>query len=309
MKITKKTPNIILECLDVLEKEKSLSFGSVISYKMMQRGSASLNYLVQCQNGSLFIKKPKHRPSIRICRNLQLAQAAKIKAPQLLSDVHQKVIVLDVKKGHSLSSTQISSTTLKQLWQEYQKFHQIKRQSHFILPSLDFVNLRDDCMTKINQIAASQSFLKRAILRHIAHTLKKLPTKDLTHQLKYLQVIHGDFHNNNILFYKGNLSAILDWEECRLGYACEDWLRFTFCAVERILTYPKRRRKIRLILSFLLAQKTFSSHEWRLGFNSFLLLKMRRFVAHKPTIINLIKTYFFILFWQDCKNNILQKRL
>jgi Ser/Thr protein kinase RdoA (MazF antagonist) len=49
------------------------------------------------------------------------------------------------------------------------------------------------------------------------HWLRYCSRNSLSRHDYHLRLIHGDFHNNNLFFFQGSVSAIIDWERARIA--------------------------------------------------------------------------------------------
>lgn len=102
-------------------------------------------------------------------------------------------------------------------------------------------------------------------------------------------LIHGDLHNHNLLFDKGKLVALTDWEALAVGLPTQDLLRYIFCASSRLPAYFSPSRFERKWLKYMVAHSPYSPHEWRFGLQCFFTRRIAKMLK-TPNLISLLRT-------------------
>lgn len=144
-----------------------------------------------------------------------------------------------------------------------------------------------------NEIRAKKS-LRAKILGHLLH---QISPQALIYDKTKFTYIHGDFHNNQILFEDEHISAVIDWDNLCTGYKTEDYWRLFFYNVQYIynpivLSYCSRK-----LFSHILSLTDASKEEWLLTLQRFLLLKIdgnfhKKFGLRR--FIRLLYCYFLV---------------
>ncbi len=113
-----------------------------------------------------------------------------------------------------------------------------------------------------------------------ARLLRMISSDSLVYDPSRLKVIHGDFHHGNLHFDGDRVSGIMDFEDFRLGYPAEDWVRYLLVGAEHLHWFDfVGCARIRAFFRRLLP--LYPIDEWRLALNAFVVRKMRRRFA-KP---------------------------
>ncbi len=78
-------------------------------------------------------------------------------------------------------------------------------------------------------------------------------------------MIHGDFHNNNLLFDGDELSGVIDFNDMRVGCMGEDLARWVVCEQSRLPFFYWRGWVLRRWVRCLFAQTSVTAEEMRYG--------------------------------------------
>lgn len=274
--------------------EKSVFHHPIKSVRQFARGSASENYIIRIHDQNMLVKYTHSYDRVGIERLARICAAvssntdlpcAKIipSANQLYFNYQNRHgLIMEYCAGQSVPSYQMGTNHFQQILAAYQQFQKTEWQNQAdFLPQYD-MNERVEAHIafvneKLNQIRALP-FLQRHLLRFLYQKqkafLESLKQTPLTLPPEKLTVIHGDFHNNNLLFRQGRLLAFLDFEEVGYGYIAEDLMRFILCLVQRLPIFINPYTIIRKWLICANNQFHLSKEEWIVGLNSYYLQRV-----------------------------------
>ncbi len=277
------------EFIDFLEKE--IFHQKIDEIHQFVRGGASNNFLVVMGGTKRLVKLTNNygldgiERLSRICAALsenQLLIGARIITVngKLYFQYRNKYgIVMEYCDGEPRPSYQMGKKHFQQVISQYTVFQQTKWQNKADL--IPVYPMADQCQTHIafleNALEKSGklSGIKKGIYQKLCQThldfLKRMADTDLDWPDSDITVIHGDFHNNNVLFRKDKLLTFLDYEELGLGHPSEDLMRFILCLVQRLPIFINPYTYIEKWLDLCAAQFHFTTEEWIKALNSYYL--------------------------------------
>lgn len=174
--------------------------------------------------------------------------------------------------GHHVSPSRLSSGQEASLIAGYEAFSAALQSASALFPPRDNIAVRAEAMGLLDCPGGGslKSFLDR-----------ELPASSLRYDPARMRVIHGDFHEGNILFSEEGLDCILDYEDFRPGYPADDWVRYVVCASEHLKWFDAAGRRHLIELFRRLLPKA-SADEWRTAIGGLLVRKVvRRFTSRK----------------------------
>lgn len=278
--------------------EKDVLKETVLSIRQFNKGASSHNYWVQTKTDSFLIKLAwKHKKEgierlskiiHTLSQNKQLAIARILCVNGKLFFKYQKSygFVLEYIHGKSLPSYEMGERHFQQVLHGYSFFTETKWDDpSILLPAYDFEKMCSSCL---NRCALLLKSVKNKTINYLLHQLilqlNEIQSTPLQLKEKNITVIHGDFHNNNLLFNKEKLMSFLDFEDVGLGYATEDLMRFILCLTERLPIFVTRDSYIIEWLELANKRFSFTKEEWIIGLNSFTLQKIKKVLTQiKPT--------------------------
>ncbi|MBQ8251588.1 MAG: phosphotransferase [Alphaproteobacteria bacterium] len=276
----------------------------IISIYQFKRGASSFNYLVTLKDKKLLVKLAwKHKKEgverlVKIIKtlaqnNIPTANVISFQNNSIFSYKNSYGFVLEYIDGKSLPACKVQKKHLYEILNMYKSFQKISFEDEKILiPAYDFKILQEEYLKNCNiMLEKTTPFsLSNFLLKMCQKELQKIGESPLKIEEKQKNIIHGDFHHNNILFKENKLQSFLDFEDVGYGYATEDLLRFALCLTARQhLFYPSKKSLINCI-DILTTEFSYSYEKWMVGLNSFTLQKMKKvFVKPRTPSIDLTK--------------------
>ena len=282
----------------------------IVSIYKFKRGASSFNYLVTLKDKKLLVKLAwKHKKEgverlVKIINTLenQNVPTAKIVPFQnkfIFNYKNSYGFVLEYIEGKSLPACKVKTAHLFEILNTYKFFQKISfDEKALLISAYDFKKIQEEylknCTLMLKQ--ASPFSLSYFLLKICQNELKKIGKTPLTIYENQKDIIHGDFHHNNIIFKQDKLKSILDFEDLGYGYATEDLLRFALCLTARQhLFYPSQKSLIKYI-DILIKEFSYPYEKWMVGLNSFTLQKMKKvFVKPKKRSFDLTKKMIQII--------------
>lgn len=276
--------------------EQNVFHKPVDSVRQFAHGAASYNFLIVVEKQKYIVKlthsynqKGIERLA-RICADLsqneQLSGARLIPVGKsfYFQYLNKYGLIMSYCDGFSLPSYEMGGRHFQQVLSGYAQFQQTKWTD-----TTDFLPLypmKEVCQTQIAiledylQRASKLSKIKRFLMTYFCKKhlmfLTKLQHSVLTLPADKLTVIHGDFHNNNLLFNNEKLLTFLDFEEVGYGYPTEDLMRFILCLVQRLPIFIERYSYIYDWMKCANTRFHFSKDEWIVGLNSYYLQRIEK---------------------------------
>lgn len=285
----------------------------ILSFYQFKRGASSFNYLVTLKDKKLLVKltwKYKEDKLTRLVQVLQiLTQQNSIPLAKIIPFKNQIIFkykkffgfVLEYIDGKSLPAYYVKKNHIYQILNAYKSFQQTTfKNEKLLIPACNFKQQQEtylkNCDSMIQE--SQNSFLTKFLLKICRKELIALSKTPLLIDDAQKDIIHGDFHHNNMLFKNNKLKAILDFEAIGFGYATEDLLRFGLCLIARQqIFYPSKKFFINYI-NIITNEFSYSYEKWLVGLNSFTLHKMKKVFAYpqKPSLELTKKLIHIILF-------------
>lgn len=273
-------------------KEKLL-FQDVLKYRLLPRGSASVNYVITTASEKFLIKLCFNQTPDSIERlvkiyetlskNLSVPTAEPVRIDGKAYFVYEDkyACILKYMVGKSLPYIKMRLSDFDKILTTYSNFLKTNwPEKNIILPAINWTKRYRETARKLKAMLRNDAqtlsgiTIKTMILKHCYLSFLKI--KVSKESVSQTSVIHGDFHNNNILFKRHQLTAFLDFEECRMGCISEDLVRYILCFVSHscFIILPNYY----LIKWIQLVNKRFrlSSEEWLWGLHAFFITRMER---------------------------------
>ncbi len=287
----------------------------IIKYRKLKRGSGSLNFVVKTIDEKFLVKlcvnaKPQNIEQL-FCVYETLAQNSKILTAKPIRIQgkssflyhHQYGFILTYQPGKSLRFFQIKADDFQKILKAYTYFLQTAWKDKSIITSAtDWCQEYSLIQKKLQNtdifFSPSVGKIKSFFGKYFYHQILKNFNKISVSKEGILQntVIHGDFHNNNILFTHHQSVAFIDFEEIRFGCISEDLMRYIFCLIQHspFVIIPC----FQFIKWISLCQQRFhlTAQEWMWGLHAFFLGRINLSLRKKSAKLNFfIKCYWIIL--------------
>lgn len=279
------------EAIDLIAfLEQHLLKQPIISVRQFAHGSASQNYHVTLGNQRELLVKLTHAYDEQgIARLAQICQA--------VSDNHQLPVarlipinkkpyfqyqnrfglIMEYCQGHAVASYNLTEQHFMQIIDAYAVFTNTSWPKEDVF--IPLYPLKEQCLTHMNFIQETLNktshinTVKKYLLTKIGNAhltfFERLLETTVNLPLNKQTIIHGDFHNNNVLFHHNQLVSFLDFEEVGHGYIIEDIMRFILCVVQRLPIFINPYPLIRCWVKCADDKFRFSKEEWILGLNSY----------------------------------------
>ncbi len=312
----KRTPETT-EFINFLETE--IFHHPIEQIRQFVRGAASYNFLVTVNHQNVLVKLTRTykqdgierlaRVWQAVSENKQLSVARLIKPNNNLFFKYKDNygLIMEYCDGESLPSYQMKTSHFQQILSAYQLFQQTSWQNKSdllpVYPMPTHCRKHIAFLEQAQEKMASVSPLKRSLFKWLCYKhltfLKQLESTKLAWTESELSIIHGDFHNNNLLFKNGQLLTFLDFEEIKDGHPTEDFVRFIICLVQRLPFFINPYTYIDKWLELCNQQFHFSTEEWIGGLNSYYLQRadkvfsQKNKFASKRQIVMMIKLWLF----------------
>ncbi len=262
--------------------------GAIVSFEMVTECSRPENYRVVMADGTKFLVKcvPQKKAGTdtfhaRFLPNLQ----ALASSPEAVKCVGgpwdfqgHTVIVLSWCAGGRIMPDRLTAHQQENLIQAYARFSEAMQQSPVALPVRDLQAERTRALSELDRWGCRglRSFIQ-----------SEVPSASLAYDPQRLKVIHGDLHHGNFHFEGERVAGFMDFEEFRLGYATDDWMRYVIVAAEHLHWFDRAGRR-RLLDLFSRLLPCAPADEWRLAIMAFLTHKIyRRFTKKRNVLIKI----------------------
>lgn len=305
--------------------EQNVFHKPIQSVRQFAHGAASYNYLIAIDNQKYIIKlthtynqKGIERLT-RICASLsqneQLSGARLISIGDSLYFKYRDKygLILSYCKGFSLPSYEMGQRHFQQVLSGYMQFQQTKWiNTDDFLPlypmekvCCSHITFLEDCLKKTKNL----SCIRRWIITYLCQThlsfFHQMLQSPLTLPADKITVIHGDFHNNNLLFNNEKLLTFLDFEEVGYGYPTEDLMRFILCLIQRLPIFIEPYSYVYDWMKCANKRFHFSKKEWIVGLNSYYLQRAEKVLSPQGTFGSskqIIKLFKLKLLMSQYKN-------
>ena len=297
--------------------EKKLFKEKILSLYQFQRGASSFNYLVTLHNKKVLVKlawKYKKTGVERLVKIISLLSEQKILPTANVIPFNNKKIfkynhiygfVLEYIEGKSLPATKITQKHIQDIIAYYKNIQQARMNEKLLMPTYDFKliqkNYLYNCDKMIQQ--SKKNLLFSFLLNQCKKNLIQIGNSSLQILDEKKEIIHGDFHHNNLLFQNNKLVAILDLEDLGYGYKSEDLLRFILCLIARQPFFYPRKKYLYSYLKYITKEFKYSEDEWIAGLNSFTLQKYKKIFSkvRKANFSNAKKMIQILFFMRQYK--------
>ena len=271
------------------------------------KGSSSYNFKITTSRRTILVKLLKKHSMVGFNRIYQIMNRLE-KNPELKYAHLQKIngepyfvyqnyygIILDYIQGEALSSYEIARRHFRQILHLYALFYL----SYFsncqaLLPPYDLEKIWQEAFDSLQEQEAQikthggfQKIIFQRLFSLIKKHLLQLKNEPLQRKPDRMAVIHGDFHNNNLLFQKEKLVALIDFEEVGYGYPTEDLMRFILCLIERLPIWITPFSYVGEWIELSQKRFSFTEEEWVLGLNSFSVQKIQKILRGKYKLFSL----------------------
>ena len=282
----------------------------VESIYQFKRGASSFNYLVTLKGKKLLVKlawKHKKEGVERLVKIINTLEQQNIPTAKIVP-FQNKIIfnyknsygfILEYIEGKSLPACKVDTTHIFEILTAYKAFQKVTfKEKDLLIKAYDFKEIQTEylknCTLMLEQ--SSPFSLSHFLLKICQKELQKIGKTSLEIYDNQKDIIHGDFHHNNIIFKQDKLKSFLDFEDVGYGYATEDLLRFALCLTARQhLFYPSQKSLIKYI-DILTKEFSYPYEKWMVGLNSFTLQKMKKiFVKPKKSSFDLTKKLIQII--------------
>ena len=296
----------------------------ILSLYQFKRGASSFNYLATLKNKKILVKLAwKHKKSgverlvniISILsknKHLPVAKIIPVNKKEIFKYQNSYGFLLEYVDGISLPATQIKQHHINEIIEKYKIFHNTDFSNKSLLvKEYDFNNIHFE-YSKTAQLTLKKN--KKHIIysffaQQCVNALHEIGSTPLTINSKKKEIIHGDFHHNNLLFKNNHLVSILDFEDIGYGYVSEDLLRFIFCLIARQPLFVSKRKQLKNYLSYVTKNFDYSYDQWMVGLNSFTLQKAKKLFNKEPkpsfsTIKKMVQFLVFMRLYRFVKNTL-----
>lgn len=312
---------------NVLEKKLNQN---IINIRQFKRGASSHNYLVETAENKLLIKiawKHKKKGVERIAKiilalqetkNFPIAKIIPINKKTLFKIENSYGFCLEYVNGKSIPSYKFKPSNFQTILDAYDNLSNIKwnKIKNELVPAYEFNNILNKYIknTQLIQkkLSAEKSLLTPValcIIKKVLSELNKIKNTPLYMNKNKICVIHGDFHNNNILFNQNKLLAFIDFEDVGFGYKTEDLIRFILCLTARLPLFVNKQKRIEKLFELIQKKYNFDYEELMIGLNSFTIQKFKKIIGKPSKKINVsyLKKCIQILWFMRTYNDLEKK--
>lgn len=221
--------------------EKLLGVGIVSAERI--GGFSAENYIVKTKDNRKFVAKFLRNNANTYVKQIEKVshlfdnKSGKFFTKPIKEDVQHKIIISKFIKGDVLHGDDIKEYFYEPVAKVLKHYERIKPDNN-LKTSFDlYFNIKSS-QNKINDVKSklkktdSYYELVKSILELKTSILNKYKKDDVL--VKWIKTsnsfVHGDFHNENILFSKSGVKAILDFELSHKGNSAEDMVNFVWFA-------------------------------------------------------------------------------
>lgn len=291
----------------------------VLSIYQFNKGASSRNYLVETGEGKKLVKiafKHKKEAIERLAKIIHLLSQNKHLITARIIPMNNQLFfkykkyygfVLEYINGKALPSYEMGDRHFQQVLHGYAFFKKMKwDDTSVLMPAYDFEKMCSTCLNncllqlkKYKNTSEIKTKILNGFLNRVYQHLQDIQKTPLQMKPEKTTLIHGDFHNNNLLFNKEKLMSFLDFEDVGLGYITEDLMRFILCLTERLPVFVHRDS---YFLEWIdLSNKRFllTQEDWMIGLNSFTLQKIQKVliqIKNKSSFFKIKKILILLFF-------------
>lgn len=262
----------------------------IVSARQFAHGAASQNYHIRLNNQQeILVKLTKSYNKQGITRLTKICQAVssnkQLPVARLISFQQKPFfqykekygLILEYCQGYAVPSYRINKHHFTQIINAYAVFMQTKWPKEDLF--IELYPIKEQCFNHMNFIKETIqktlfiNGLKKYVLMKTANAhlsfFERLLKTTVTLPEHKKTIIHGDFHNNNVLFYRNQLVSFLDFEEVGYGYVIEDIMRFILCVIQRLPIFMNPYPLVEQWIKCANNRFGFTKEEWILGLNSY----------------------------------------
>ena len=206
-------------------------------------GFSAENYIVKTKDNHKFVAKILRNNAndyvnqIEKVSRLFNSKSGKFFTKPIKEDVPHKIIISKFIKGDVLHGDDIKEYFYEPVAKVLKHYERIKTDDS-LKNSFDlYFNIKasqhkiDDIKGKLKKTDSYYELVKNILELKTSILDKYKKNKDLIKWIKNSDsFVHGDFHNENILFSKSGIKAILDFELSHKGNSAEDMINFVWFA-------------------------------------------------------------------------------
>ncbi len=296
--------------------EKEIFHSPIDDIRQFARGAASYNFLVTTNNQKALVKltRPYNEKGIirlaKVCQaiseNKQLTVARLIQANQSLYFKYEEKygLIMEYCDGESIPSYEMKTAHFEQILSTYALFQQTKWNKSDLLPVYSMsehchrhILFLEDALQNLKNLSQPKRFLFGMLCRKHLAFLNRLATTKIDWEADELEIIHGDFHNNNLLFKNGKLLTFLDFEEVKDGHPTEDFVRYIICLVQRLPFFINPYKYINNWFALCNQHFHYSTEEWIGGLNSYYLQRADKAFSPKNKFASKRQIKIMIKLW------------
>lgn len=221
--------------------EKLLGVGIVFAERI--GGFSAENYIVKTRDNHEFVAK-----FLRNNANTYVKQIEKVShlfnnkdgkffTKPIKEDVRHKIIISKFIKGNVLHGDDIKKCFYEPVAKVLKHYERIKPGNNLKTSFNLYFNIKasqdkiDDTKRKLKKTDSYYELVKNILELKTSILNEYKKNDDLVRWIKSSNsFVHGDFHNENILFSKSGVKAILDFELSHKGNSAEDMVNFVWFA-------------------------------------------------------------------------------
>lgn len=275
--------------------EKEVLKTKISFCKPLDKGGASFNFLIKYHHSTHIVQIFLSEKVIaKVHRTMPILKHINQSLPKTSTILHHftyqhyQGIVKPYIEGNYITSYLMSKKHFIEVLSFYQQFRQINidktipippptNYHHYYLSSQKLLQHKRYLLKQKNfffQICFSLLFHK--IQQHLLRL-----EKNLAFSPSSLTIIHGDFHNNNVLFKNNILCGVLDWIDARQGHTAEDLSRFGMSAMARLPIWFPGFWWLKRWIKTAQAVIPLSKKEWAFGLATCSIDKIRKVLNYQ----------------------------
>ncbi len=221
--------------------EKTLGTTIVSSERI--GGFSAENYIVKTKNNHKFVVKILRNNANAYVNQIEEVsrlfnnKSGKFFTKPIKEDIQHKIIISKFIKGDVLHGDDIKEYFYEPVAKVLRRYEHIKPNNN-LKTSFDlYFNIKssqnkiNDIKSKLKKTDSCYELVKNILELKTSILNKYKENDDLVKWIKNSNsFVHGDFHNENILFSKSGVKAILDFELSHKGNSAEDMVNFVWFA-------------------------------------------------------------------------------
>lgn len=287
--------------------EEKIFCAPLTSFKKINRGGSSFNFLAQYAQNSYLIKLlPKdNMPRIeRLCQILSFfSRNPDFTTPHLVKEGDAcgfdcgdyRAVVLNYIPGRKIKFFELSKAMLNPIIAAYKIFQSLEWENQsFILPQRSVKEIYNSNKLKIEELRqANKGFFQQKLLAELDQINQSIYSSTVLPDCPPA-VIHGDASLNNMIIDQNGKAVFLDFEMVRHGFIIEDVTEFIFAAVlpHYVFLFPKRM--LLKIMTRINQNRHFSKQEWLYGTNLYFLYLIQRRLNGTKFLKSFRKDFLFL---------------